>query len=358
MERYPFSPEELEIAFRYPDLKPGPVGKPGFRTPVSPGENMRRFVSGGTPVWMPYGEFRMFAPRIIPDNVARGRVFEADVPETKGGPDMFGVNWLYDPVVRGAMVRPGAPVLKNVNEWREVIRFPDVDAWDWAGTAKRNAEFLRVDVPIQTTQYTGLFERLISFMDFEGAALALIDEEQRDALKELFSALTDTYIRILEKCIDYCGVSWYVFHDDWGSQLAPLFSKEVWRELIAPYIARIAAYCHRRNVIFELHSCGRTDVMTDAISSVGIDLWRPQMINDIQRMYDGFGDKIHLGLTVSLPPDAAEEEQAAAAGEILEKYGQPGKYIFVEVGPYPAGGADAFFAALYEKSRKRYLRAE
>lgn len=76
MENITFSPDELEIAFRYSTMRPGPEGKPGFRTPVSVSENMRRFVSGEAPVWMPYGEYRVFGPEIIPDDVARGKVFE------------------------------------------------------------------------------------------------------------------------------------------------------------------------------------------------------------------------------------------------------------------------------------------
>lgn len=354
MEHKEFSPEELEIVFRYPDLKPGPVGKPGYRTPVSVGENMKRFVSGEAPVWLPYGEFRVFGPEIIADNVARGKVFEENPTEVKGGKDLFGVDWIYDPKVRGSMVRPGKPVLEDANDWKEIIPFPDVDSWDWEGSAKRNADYLNVDVPILLTQFTGYFERLISFMDFENAALALIDEDQKDAVKELFSALTDVYIRILDKCVDYYGISWYVFHDDWGSQRAPFFSREVWQEMIAPYMQRMTDHCHKRGVIFELHSCGHSEMMLDVISSVGIDLWRPQTMNDLKKMYDDFGDKIHLGISVTFPKDATEEDQVAIAKKLLEDFGAPGKYVFADAFPPPPGGADAFYAAMYEGSRKLY----
>ncbi|MBQ1515955.1 MAG: methyltransferase, partial [Lachnospiraceae bacterium] len=41
-----------------------------------------------------------FMPDIIPDNIARGFVFEANMAkyapnEMKGGPDMFGIEWEY-----------------------------------------------------------------------------------------------------------------------------------------------------------------------------------------------------------------------------------------------------------------------
>ena len=356
MEHYPFSPDELNIRYHHHTMNPDGAGKPEFQTPVSAEENMRRFVAGQTPVWMPYGQYKIFGPEILPDNVARGKVFEADATSRKGGADLFGVNWIYDPVARGSMVRPGSPVLKNLNDWRDVIPFPDVDAWDWEGSARRNAAFLDVDLPIQMTQFSGFFERLISFMDFENAALALIDEEQEEAMYDLFSALTDVYIKILDKCVDHFGMSWYVFHDDWGAQRQPLFSKATWKERIAPHLKRLVDHCHGRGVIFELHSCGRTESMLDVISSVGIDMWRPQMINDLKKMYDAYGDKIHLGLSIRMSPDASEEEQAAMAREILEQYSTPGKYVYLEVAPLPLAGGDTFFRVLYEGSRKMYAQ--
>jgi len=356
MDRYPFSVDELEIQFRYGTMKPGPVGKPGFRTPISVAENMKRFLDGRVPVWMPYSEMVMFGPAIIPDNIARGKVFESEPVEPTGGVDMFGVDWVYDPVVRGSMVRPNSPVLEDVNDWKERIPFPDVDSWDWEGTAKRNAELLNVDVPICITQFSGFFERLISFMDFEGAALALVDEDQHDALKELFTALTDVYIKIIDKCVEHFNMSWYMFHDDWGSQRAPFFSREHWVEFIGPYIKRLVDHCHSRGVMFELHSCGHTEMLLDVISSVGIDMWRPQNMNDLKKMYDEYGDKIRLGMNVMLPLDATEEDQLKIVDELIRDFGTPGKYFFVEVFPLNHPGAEVFFKTLYEKSRHLYLQ--
>lgn len=358
MRNYPFMQEELSIRGRYDSLRPGVAGKPMFSTPISASENMARFVSGQQPpVWMPYNETRLIEPEIIADNVARAMVFEANATDRKGGPDMFGVNWIYDPVARGSMVRPGAPCLKDVNDWKNVICFPDVDSWDWEGSAKRNSEYTNCDWPIQTTQFTGFFERLISFMDFENAAISLIDEEKQDAVKELFSALADLYIKILDKCIEHYHVSWYVLHDDWGSQHAPLFSRNAWLEMIAPYVKRIVDHCHKKGVIFEMHSCGHTESMLDLISSIGIDMWRPQTMNDLDQMYQDFGDKICLGMNVSFPDDTSEEDQRQLAKGIVKRFNQPGKYVYIGLVPnMRCPNTDAFYATLYEESRKLYLQ--
>ena len=78
------------------------------------------------------------------------------------------------------MVEPGRPFLKEVSEWREKVCFPELDRWDWEKSAEENREFLNTDKLVTAWIFNGLFERLISFVDFEAAAVALIDEEQQD----------------------------------------------------------------------------------------------------------------------------------------------------------------------------------
>lgn len=352
MKKYPFSKDELTIVGRYYAAGRSDGGKAKFKTPISSLENMRAFLNNETPCWMPDGDLITITPEIIPDNVARAFVQEADPTDRKGGPDMFGVQWVYEDSVGGSMVIPGNPILADANDWKEVIHFPDVDSWDWEGSAKRNKDYLSGDDPIWTVQFSGMFERLISFMDFENAAVALIDEEQMDAVKELFSALTDLYIKILDKSIQYFHISGYLFHDDWGSQRSPFFSKQTWLEMIAPNIKRLVDHCHENGIIFELHSCGRTDSMIDVISSIGIDMWRPQPMNDIAKMYAEYGDKIKLGVRApAFPPDTPDEVQIQAAKDLVATYSAPGKYVFTS----NFAESDVFRAALYEASRKAYL---
>lgn len=352
MEKIPFSEDELEEVGRYYELGRDDGGKVKLNTPISPLENIKAFLNNETPCWMPDGDIVTITPEIIPDIVARASVREENPTDRKGGPDMFGVEWVYEPEADGSMVIPGHPILEDVNDWKEVIKFPDVDSWDWEGSAKRNAEFVAGDSPVWTVQYTGLFERLISFMDFEEAAVAMIDEDQQDAIKELFDALTDTYIDILDHCIDAYHLDGYLFHDDWGSQQAPFFSKEVWQELIAPYVKKMVDHCHEKGIIFELHSCGHTDSMADAITSIGIDMWRPQPMNDVKKMYDEYGDRIKFGVRAPMFTDETPEDvQVQAAKDLMELYNTPGKYVYTN----NMSETDVFRRAIYEESRKAYL---
>ncbi len=352
MEQIPFSPDELTVTGTYPTNGVENPKTLRLSTPITPRENMRRFIAGEKPLWIPGYETIRIHPEIVPDNVARGSVLEAVPMPELGGPDLFGIPWLYQAEnLGGSAVLPGSAIMSDANDWPKAVRFPDVSSWDWEGAAKRNAEYLRSDVPVWTVQFSGLWERLISLMDFENAAIALIDETQKEAVKSLFSSLTDTYIDILQHCIDYFHITGYMFHDDWGFMQGPLFSRETWVEMIAPYIRRLTDYCHAHGVIYEQHSCGKLDSMIDLICSVGIDMWFPQTINDLDKMYRDYGDKIHLGIRPELPFDASEEEQIRKAEEIVSRFHEPGKYI------YTTGyGCPIYHKTLYELSRKLYLQ--
>jgi hypothetical protein len=87
----------------------------------------------------------MFNPKIIPDNIARAFVIESFVLDRKdyGGKDMFGVEWEYVEVATGSMVKPGSPILKDANEWEDKLIFPDIDKWDWKGSAESNRSTLK-----------------------------------------------------------------------------------------------------------------------------------------------------------------------------------------------------------------------
>ena len=91
------------------------------------------------PIWQITDiESRMVCPKANPDNIARAFVFEDTPmpPEQGGGKDMFGIEWVYVPVAGGSMVKPGNPLLKDANEWKEKLVWPDIDSWDWESSAK------------------------------------------------------------------------------------------------------------------------------------------------------------------------------------------------------------------------------
>ena len=322
-----FSEDELQVIGEHINTTMsfgGPVLK--YNTPITPRENINACLRrDGSVMWIPtFTDFLGVESRVNKDHIARAEVMDLGplyTDDEKGGPDMFGIEWIYVPVAGGSMVKPGAPVLTDANDWPNVIQFPDVESMDWDACARLNAPLNATERSYHVTFQNGLFERLISFMDFEGAALAIIDEDQKDAIHALFSKLCDLYEAMIAKYMEGLTIDGVVLHDDWGSQRAPFFSLATVREMIVPYLKRIADFCHARGLWFEQHSCGCNELLVPAMIEAGVDIWFPQSMNDTDKLRTEYGDKIMLGVyPPQLAPDASAEAIDAAAKAFAAKY--------------------------------------
>ncbi len=357
MERIPFRPEELEIVGYVPSPFPMAPDNPVYNTPISPAENYRMMMRGEKPLWMAdTTQIKMFCPRIIPDNMARGFVVEADgfgpdrAAALAGGPDLFGVEWVYVPIAGGAMVRPGNPKVPDITHWEDYITFPDLDALDWAGSAARNRDYLDHGGLTSIWVMNGLFERLVSFVDMQPALIALVDEDEKDAVHRLFDRLCGFYADLFAYYKTYYKNDIFYFHDDWGSQNAPFFSLETVREMLVPYLKRIVDAAHALGCIFEFHSCGKNEMLVPAMIEAGCDAWSGQDINDYAALYRRYGGQIHFEPHAKpLPPDAADEQIRAAAQAYVDTYSD-GSCIMT----LPHNMPPAFARYVYEFSRIAY----
>ena len=282
---------------------------------------MRR---AGTALWIPCNSDALYVEsRTNLDHVARAEVRDlgpVQPLEEKGGKDLFGIEWVFVPVAGGSMVKPGAPALEDVNDWESVIKFPNVAELDWEG-CKINAPLNESTRALGVTFQNGIFERLISFMDFENAAVAIIDEDQQEAVKALFDKLADMYIEMIEKYREILHLDGIMFHDDWGSQRSPFFSVETCKEMIAPFMKKIVDYCHANGMYFNQHSCGKNELLVPAMIEAGVDIWQPQPMNDADMLVRTYGDKMMFGVTVpAVADDATDEEVEEFAKALVAKY--------------------------------------
>lgn len=192
---------------------------------------------------------------------------------------------------------------------------------DWDACAKLNAPLNQTERAYHITFQNGLFERLISFMDFENAALAIIDDDQKDAIHALFSKLCDMYEAMISHYMEGLTIDGVMFHDDWGSQRAPFFSPATCREMIVPYLKRLADFCHSKGLWFEQHSCGKNEMLVPCMIEAGVDIWMPQDMNDVDMLREKYGDKIMFGVyPPANTPDMSDEEIDRIAKEFAEKY--------------------------------------
>ena len=361
----------------YPDAKAGNYPHlPVIYRPISIRENYRMNIEGKTPYWIPacgwfFCDVNMFRPRQHPDNLANHQCFD-------GGPaidfDALGnvvAGWFdcpieWEPKSNGAMPRPGRPTLDDMSEWREQLRFPNLDDLDWDEIAAMNVDFLASDKVNQLGIQFGLWERMMNLMDVDNAAVALLDEDQEEGVHSFLDAMADLYIDYIGRMMKVGRIDSIYLHDDWGTQNAPFFSLETARKFFVPPMKRIVDFCHANGIVFEHHCCGNAGALIPAMEECGTDFWIPQdTCNDVDALleqYQGY----HLKLGVYSPylrRGSSEEEVRELGRQFVEKYaGKNIMYCMNKAIAIRPGHDPELFPiwedAVYEYSRLKFQDAE
>ena len=302
--------------------------------PITERENFSRLFRGEKPVYIPViTDMTPFSPAIIPDHKVRAWALEIGEPclpggKCDGGKDMFGVQWDYVPVTGGSMVHGDDPKVKDITHWEDYITFPDLDSYDWEGSARVNAPLFSPRRMTRVWLMNGLNERMLSLMNFRDVMLAYVDEDMQQGVHRFFDRLCTFYDDLFDRYRRYFGCDVVMFNDDWGTQRGPQFSPDTAREMLMPYIRRLVESCHKRGMYFELHSCGKNDIIAPVFAECGIDLWLPQeSINDYDRLYQLIGDKVLLSFPTDSTPAMTDEEAWESAERFMDRFGKYGNVI-------------------------------
>ena len=333
-----FTEDELEVT----GTLAGFMKPERYNTPITPRENMLRLYEGQTPMWIPSPwEAASIKVDCDPENVARS---------PSGGVDGYGVEWIFVKTAGGAMVKPGNPKVPDISEWEKYITVPDPETWDWAGAYEKQKDAL-ADPTLFTTVTFGscLFERLIAVMDFENAAMALVDDDQKEGVRRFLRAVTDyrkKYYTLVKKWFDPDGVN---FNDDWGSQRAEFFSRETAAEMLVPYVKESVQCAHDLGMYVDLHCCGFVEGFVPFFIEEGFDTWGGQPLNDKPKLKKLYPDSLVFTHQIDERPDASDEEIDAAVAKFMEEFGYDNRGFY--------GGFDPRYRRkVYEASRKNYDR--
>lgn len=248
-------------------------------------ENFYRMVNREQPDFVPHQPslLQMILPSAIGDRP----------PGHVTGHDWFGVHWTEDPTLpMMLMTTPNVPpILEDVCDWQDVIKWPDLSAIDWDACARQDVPEKDPTKILCAMMVSGPFERLHDLMGFENALCALMtDPEECEAF---FSRLCDFKIEQIQYLKKYYDVDMIHFQDDWGSQRDLLFNPQVWQDLIKPHVQRVVDAAHDLGILFDMHSCGMIDRIVDDIIDMGVDILDPvQPINDIQRWNADYQGKV------------------------------------------------------------------
>lgn len=346
---------EMNVRYTVPGAR-GRIDLPIYSAPITAGENILKAIKEKKVMFLPdYRHYKNFTPRVVADNEARGFIMDGGVPEKhpEGFKDMFGVNWVFVEIAGGSMVEPGNPMLEDMNDWEEKLVWPDVDSWDWEGQKAISEQYVKKsELALIPTIMNGYFERLISLMDFEGAAMALIDEDQEEAIHKFLDKVADLYCKIIDKYVEYFDIDGVCIHDDWGSQRAPFFSLDTAMEMLVPHIRKVTDHVHAKGLIYDMHCCGHVEALIPAMIAAGVDSWSGQPMNDKAKLYHEYGKDIMIGVdTPVIPADMPNEEVEALAKAYVDEFIQPGAIAMIGFGsqiqnPY-------FFEAAYKASREK-----
>lgn len=284
-------------------------------------ENLLRAYRHEKPEWVPNG----FTDLDIWDSFGERYFGEGS------GDDWFGVNWTYTPELHSQTETPGQEEIEDLENWREYIQFPDLEAYDWTRIAEEaTANWDRKNRVSLCMLLNGPFERMMSLMGFENALCAFY--EYPDEVHELFEAITEhkcKYIKILKKYFDFDIIA---FHDDWGNNKNMFFSMDMWREFIKPCIQRVIDCTHEQGMIFEMHSCGYIKPTVGELVEMGIDSIQPlQYCNEVEDLKALYGDKILLSggfntQEVLERPGATEDEIRMEVRRTLDTLAPHGGY--------------------------------
>ena len=255
----------------------------------------------------------------------------------KGGTDMFGVTWICTADTGYQVIPdPNVCLFDDVNNWRDYVRFPDMDAWDWeTAAAKDLAGINREEKMLAVFGMEGNFNRLQSMMGTCEALMAMITDT--DAVYDFFDAYTDFKIRTIEKYAKYYKPDIYVNADDVASSTGLFFSPALYKELIKPFEIRLGRAAIDNGMIVEHHVCGLVEQIIPDIIETGAAIWQTaQSTNDLVKIKQEYGDKllIHGGWDSYGPHNldtATEEEVRGEVRRCIDTYGRDGVFALFPV---------------------------
>ncbi|MBQ8974126.1 MAG: hypothetical protein IJ072_00185 [Oscillospiraceae bacterium] len=347
---------------------------PRFYRPIPTYENFKMLFRGETPYWIPnngwFGcDVNEFRPRQAPDCLPHHQCIDggdyidySKLPKVQRG--WFDLPLEWEEAAMGASVRPGNPLLPDMNDW-ESLKWPDLDAIDWEGMEEMNRDYLSTDKANQLGIHLGLWERMMCLMDVNNAALALADEDQEDAVHAFLDKLSDTYCEYISRVSKIGRIDSVMLHDDWGHQRGPFFSLETAMKFFVKPMKKVVDHCHSLDIVFEHHCCGCAQKLVPAMVACGTDFWFPQSaINDVDQLIHDFKDD-HITFSVSspvLPVGSSEAEIRKIAYDFVEKYKDAGILMCQDVSKNGMPGHDPslypiFADGVYEYSRKAYQNA-
>lgn len=179
------------------------------------------------------------------------------------------------------------------------------------------------------------FERHWSLRGMSNALMDFYTDP--DYVHKLYRALTDFYLRVIERSKNEIGIDGIFTSDDIGTQTGPFFSPEIFREFFKPYYKELIDKAHSLGMHFWLHTCGNIEAFLPDFIEIGLDVIHPiqKYTMDEKVIAEKFGGDICIwaGFDVqrTIPygtPDEVREEVRF----MIDTYGRPDGRLMLTAG--------------------------
>ncbi|MCL2632127.1 MAG: hypothetical protein FWD45_03450 [Coriobacteriia bacterium] len=269
---------------------------------ISPKDNFLQLAGGGMPEYVPYFTF-MGNEEIpeIPTKSAGPMLFVPSTPNEDGSvTNMWGVTTFPNQETAGSsMPEPDVFIMEDITKWGDALKKPVFkDDLDFEAMAKESFERINLDrdeSALRTGLFPSLWMALVSFMGFEGAMIAMVEEPE--SVKELFDYMTSLYEPYYTKVLDAFKPDIWSMGDDICTERGPFFSVAMLEDLYMPFYHRFSSQAVERGLPIIFHICGFIEPFLPALIDVGVKYAEPaQETNDVMSLKEQYPNKMtYLG---------------------------------------------------------------
>lgn len=295
---------------------------------LTPKENYLRAIRYDNPEWVP-----SFTEDLNP--------FSAFVwaPDPETMIDFCNIHWIADTNIGGKMPDYSRCAMDSIEQWHDVVKWPDLAAIDWEKKAYDffNGPRFKPDNAVTAMANThGPFLTPINMMGWENALCDMMDEpeEYQAFVDAIFDFLVD-YIGYLGKYIKPLTIS---TGDDICGNDGPFISFDQWRTMFRPGFERLCDAIHEVGAYAEFHCCGNCQYLVAEEFDMGYDISQLPIPNE-----QLLADKARLGRRMVMTggwerhgdaglPGASEEVVRASVRKAIDDYGKDGGLIFWDGG--------------------------
>ncbi len=246
--------------------------------------------------------------------------------------DWFGVRYLYREDQPGPMPDEEHIFIKDIEQWKDIVKMPDIDAVDWEECVARDtAMWDRENNMTNVMMINGCFESLHMFCGFEGALCNIMTDEE--LCSDFMSWIADYKVALIERIAKYYKPDMITFHDDYATGSNLFMPIDKWRRIVRPHLKRCVDAVKGLGMIYQHHSCGMIRDLIPELLDIGIEALNPmQAQNDPVEMKRLYADELTIcggfdNINVLDNADASPEQIKDSVTKTLHEMAPGGNWI-------------------------------